>query len=31
LGCALVRRGANALNLTTLGTRFAAEIGDGFA
>lgn len=31
LGCALVRRGANALSLTSLGQRFAAEIGQGFA
>jgi LysR family glycine cleavage system transcriptional activator len=31
LGCALVRRGANALSLTPLGSRFAAEIGNGFA
>ncbi|MBP0493966.1 LysR substrate-binding domain-containing protein [Pararoseomonas indoligenes] len=31
LGCALVRRGANALGLTERGRRFAAELGDGFA
>ncbi|WP_338665359.1 LysR substrate-binding domain-containing protein [Pararoseomonas sp. SCSIO 73927] len=31
LGCALVRRGANALSLTERGRRFAAELGEGFA
>ncbi|MBP0443841.1 LysR family transcriptional regulator [Roseomonas sp. SSH11] len=30
LGCALVRRGANALSLTEPGRRFAEELGDGF-
>ncbi|MFH5927121.1 LysR substrate-binding domain-containing protein [Roseomonas xinghualingensis] len=31
LGCALVRRGANAISLTESGRRFAEELGDGFA
>jgi LysR family glycine cleavage system transcriptional activator len=31
LGCALVRRGANAISLTALGSRFAAEVSEGFA
>jgi len=31
LGCALVRRGPNALRLTEQGTRFAAELREGFA
>ncbi|MFC7738568.1 LysR substrate-binding domain-containing protein [Roseomonas sp. GCM10028921] len=30
LGCALVRRGANAISLTEPGRRFAEELGDGF-
>ncbi|TPG58596.1 LysR family transcriptional regulator [Roseomonas nepalensis] len=31
LGCALVRRGVNAISLTEPGRRFAEELGDGFA
>jgi LysR family glycine cleavage system transcriptional activator len=31
LGCALVRRGANAISLTAPGQRYAAEIAPGFA
>ena len=31
LGCALVRRGVNAISLTGPGRRFAEELGEGFA